>query len=322
MAKRNLITSKRFLKTDDEQAKQAQIDHLQRRLAAVNHDLRQPLQAMGLLCGVLSIRAKDEEIQKMIARLEEILGSAMNILDELLGIEQPESQTAYPEYHEASAPKADRQSESGAGIPVDTEKSSSPTIFIVDDDREVLDAMGDLLKSRNYSVELFESSEQFLAAYRPDRRGCLLVDALLPGMSGLELLKHLKNQNYRLPAAMITGSGDVALAVQAMKAGAADFIEKPVNYKELLAIIASVLQQTHNAPHLFGDRDAALARTATLSARERQVMNMVLEGNPNKNIAADLGISQRTVETHRANIMKKMGAKSLPALLRMTLAAA
>lgn len=180
--------------------------------------------------------------------------------------------------------------------------------------------MRDFLKSHGHAVELFESSEHFLASYRPVRDGCLLLDALLPGMSGLELLKKIKETDFQLPAIMMTGSGDVSLAVQAMKSGAVDFIEKPINHKELLSLISDVLKQPRGTHRSMGDRTAAKAKLAKLSVRERQIMDKVLDGHPNKNIAADLGISQRTVESHCANIMRKMEVRSLPALLRLTLA--
>jgi FixJ family two-component response regulator len=307
---------------DDGQVKRIHIEEMRRLFAAVNHSLRQPLQAMGLLHGVLTAKIKDEETLKVVARLEQTLDSVMDMLNALLSLDQPEASTVYPEYFQAPAANASLPDKTSAPPSIEAEKSLLPKIFIVDDDREVREGMGDLLKSQGYPVELFESCEQFLAAGPPDSKGCLLLDALLPGMSGLELLKQLKVNNSRMPAIMITGSGDVALAVQAMKAGAADFIEKPVNHRELGAIITNVLQQTKNSPRSLSGRDAAISRLSCLSAREREIMDMVFDGHPSKNIAADLGISQRTVEAHRANIMRKMGVKSLPALLRLTLAAA
>jgi two-component system CheB/CheR fusion protein len=141
-------------------------------------------------------------------------------------------------------------------------------------------------------------------------------------MSGLELLQHLSHANHRLPAIMITGNGDVPMAVQAMKAGALDFIEKPFNQSDLRASVERVLEQSRDSGKLLAWREAAANHIAALTPRQRQIMDLVLSGHPSKNIAADLGISQRTVETHRASIMKKTGAKSLPALARLALAAA
>jgi two-component system CheB/CheR fusion protein len=161
----------------------------------------------------------------------------------------------------------------------------------------------------------------FLEAYRPGREGCLLIDAYLPGMNGLELLQRLGDAGHRLPAIMITGNSDVPMAVRAMKAGASDFIEKPVGRSELLASVERALELSRDSSKLFAWREAAAHHVAGLTARERQIMELVLAGQPSKNIAADLRISQRTVENHRASIMKKTGSKSLPALARLALAA-
>jgi two-component system, chemotaxis family, CheB/CheR fusion protein len=197
-----------------------------------------------------------------------------------------------------------------------------PTIFIVDDDSALREALRDLLEANGRPVEIFDRSEAFLAAYHPGRRGCLLVDARLPGMSGLELLRRLNSEPHRLPAIMITGYGDVAMAVRAMKAGAADFIEKPIGYQELLASIDRALEQAADTAKASAWRETAASSLAGLTARQRQIMDLVLAGHPSKNIAADLGVSQRTVENHRAAVMKKTGSRSIPALIRLALAAA
>ena len=199
--------------------------------------------------------------------------------------------------------------------------AQAPTIFVVDDDSEVREAMRDLLQQEGRTVEIYSSSEAFLEAYRPGREECLLVDARMPGMGGLELLQRLKSERNRLPAIMITGQGDVPMAVEAMKAGAADFIEKPIGRDELFASIERALEHTRDSAKLSVRREAAATRLASLTARQRQIMELVLAGQPSKNIAADLGISQRTVENHRAAIMKKTGSHSLSALIRLALAA-
>ncbi|MGL4965533.1 MAG: response regulator transcription factor [Inquilinus sp.] len=204
----------------------------------------------------------------------------------------------------------------GAGDPGD------PVIFIVDDDSHVRDGIRGVLEEDGRIVEDYASCEAFLEAYHPGRAACLLVDAYLPGMSGLELLQWLRDAGHRLPAIMITGNSDVHMAVQAMKAGASDFIEKPVGRGELLAGVERALEQSRDANKLAAWREAAANHVAGLSARQRQIMELVLAGEPSKNIAADLGISQRTVENHRAAIMKKTGSRSLPALARLALAAA
>jgi two-component system CheB/CheR fusion protein len=141
-------------------------------------------------------------------------------------------------------------------------------------------------------------------------------------MSGLDLLQRLQNEGTRLPAIMITGQGDVPMAVEAMKAGAADFIAKPIRRGELFASIDRALEQTRGSDKLSVSREAAATSLAGLTARQHQIMGLVLAGHPSKNIAADLGISRRTVENHRAAVMKKTGSHSLSALIRLALAAA
>jgi len=146
------------------------------------------------------------------------------------------------------------------------------------------------------------------------------VDAAMPGMDGFELLRRLDEDGHRLPAIMVTGHGDVAMAVRAMKGGALDFIEKPVSAPDLLAGVGRALDQSHDAGTRAAWHAAAAGSIAALTRRQRDVMAMVLAGHPSKNIAADLGISQRTVENHRAAIMHKTGTKSLPELARLALA--
>jgi two-component system CheB/CheR fusion protein len=201
-------------------------------------------------------------------------------------------------------------------------ESRLPAIFVVDDDQTVREALRDLLVAHGRTVETYESGEAFLAAYRSGQEGCLLVDAQLPGMSGLELLELIKGDRHHLPAIMITGHGDVPMAVQAMKAGAADFVEKPIGYRELLASVERALEQAGDTAKASAWKETAQNSIAGLTDRQRQVMELVLAGHPSKNIAADLGVSQRTVENHRAAVMKKTGSRSIPALIRLVLAAA
>lgn len=195
-------------------------------------------------------------------------------------------------------------------------------IFVVDDDQNLREALCSVLEESGWAVEDFGDCESFLAAYRPGREACLLIDATLPGMSGLELLHRLREAGHGLPAIMITGDSDVPMAVQAMKAGAMDFIEKPIGLSDLLTSIERALEQSRDSGKLFAWRESAANHVADLTPRQRQIMDLVLAGHPSKNIAADLGISQRTVENHRAEIMKRTGSKSLPALARIALAAA
>ncbi len=212
-----------------------------------------------------------------------------------------------------------------APVPVPVPRAAEagpPVIFVVDDDDQVRAALREVLEEAGRRVEDYATSEAFLAAYRPGREACLLIDAYLPGMSGLELLQHLREAGHYLPAIMITGKSDVSMAVQAMKAGASDFIEKPITRDELLAGIERALDQSRDSSKLSAQREIAAQHVAGLTARQRQIMELVLAGHPSKNIAADLRISQRTVENHRASIMKKTGVRSLPALARLALVAA
>ena len=217
------------------------------------------------------------------------------------------------------------QSAAHPHAPHPAEAASSPeppVIFVVDDDSHIREGIRAVLEEDGRTVEDYPTCEAFLEAYRPGREACLLIDAYLPGMNGLELLQRLHDAGHRLPAIMITGNGDVSMAVQAMKAGASDFIEKPIGRSELLASVERALEQSRDSSKLFAWRETAANHIAGLTPRQRQIMELVLAGHPSKNIAADLGISQRTVENHRASIMKKTGSKSLPALARLALAAA
>jgi two-component system CheB/CheR fusion protein len=227
----------------------------------------------------------------------------MQAIQRLLSISQP-----------ASYPPATRRSEA-------VQAAASPMIFVVDDDSHVREGIRALLEADGRTVEDFATCEAFLEAYHPDREGCLLVDAYLPGMSGHALLRHLHDRGYRLPAIMITGNSDVPMAVAAMRGGASDFIEKPVGRDELRASVERAMEQSRDTTKLSAWRRDASERIGKLTSRQREIMDMVLAGHPSKNIAADLRISQRTVENHRASIMKKMGVRSLPALARLALAA-
>jgi two-component system CheB/CheR fusion protein len=199
--------------------------------------------------------------------------------------------------------------------------AAPPVIFVVDDDSHVREGIRSVLEEDGRTVEDYASCEAFLEAYRPGREACLLIDAYLPGMKGLELLQRLKDEASRLPAIMITGNSDVPMAVRAMKAGASDFVEKPISRDELLASIERALAESRDSSKVSAWREDAANRVDSLTPRQRQIMELVLAGHPSKNIAADLGISQRTVENHRAAIMQKSGSKSLPALARLALAA-
>ncbi len=209
-----------------------------------------------------------------------------------------------------------------SGIPLAPPASFSTSVtYVVDDDPEIRSTICEVLDGDGRKVRDFESCESFLAAYRRGGEGCLLVDAHLPGMSGLGLLTELRARGDHLPVIFITGDGDIGLAVEAMRAGACEFIEKPVGRAELLASITRAITQSHDSRIIDDLHEGAAALVSELTSRQREVMNMVLAGHPSKNIAADLGISQRTVENHRAAIMHRMGVKSLPELARLVVQA-
>lgn len=202
------------------------------------------------------------------------------------------------------------------------EKAPTPTIFVVDDDASIRRSIREVLEQDGRIVADFADAEAFLAAYRPGTEACLLLDAYLPGIGGIGLLEGLRAAHDPLPTIVFTGKSDVTIAVKAMRAGASDFIEKPVGRDALLASIARALRQSHAIELVHEEREAAARHLAGLTERQHEVLDMVLAGHPSKNIAADLGISQRTVENHRAAIMRKTGAKSLPELARLAVAAA
>lgn len=197
--------------------------------------------------------------------------------------------------------------------------TTDATVFVVDDDQAMRTSLQWLIESTGLSVQTYESADVFLASHYPGRAGCLLLDVRMPGMSGLELQGYLTRQGYRLPVILITGHGDVAMAVKAMKAGAVDFIEKPFHDEDLLRSIRNALEfdQKHRASR-SAKADIAM-RLAELTPREHEVMAMVTEGKSNREIAAALGVSSKTVEAHRARVMEKMRAESLAELVRMAL---
>lgn len=195
------------------------------------------------------------------------------------------------------------------------------TVFVVDDDQAMRNSLKWLIESVGMQVETFDSAQAFLDAYYPARGGCLLVDVRMPGMSGLELQAYLTRREIGIPVIIITGHGDVSMAVKAMKVGAVDFIEKPFDDEELLNSIRNALQHDQKQRALRAQRDDIAARVAELTPREHEVMTMVTDGKSNKEIAAALGVSAKTVEVHRARMMDKMRADSLAELVRMALLA-
>ncbi|HSC05329.1 MAG TPA: response regulator transcription factor [Steroidobacteraceae bacterium] len=200
-------------------------------------------------------------------------------------------------------------------------KNEIATVFIVDDDEAVRGSLKLLFKTLGLPVQAYASAQDFLAGFDPGRSGCLVLDIRMPGMSGLELQEELNSRGAMLPIIFITGHGDVPMAVEAMQRGAMDFLQKPFRDQDLVDRINKALEKDRAGRELLGNRERIRARISGLTPREREVMALVAHGKANKVIAADLELSQRTVEIHRAHIMEKMGANSLAHLVRMVIEA-
>jgi FixJ family two-component response regulator len=193
----------------------------------------------------------------------------------------------------------------------------NPTVFVVDDDLSMRDALSSLIRSVGLGVETFASAQEFLRFQRPDVPACLVLDVRMPGLSGLELQRELSRSGREIPVIFITGHGDIPMTVRAMKAGAVDFLAKPFRDQDLLDAIAHSLEQDEVARQERAELARIQARYDTLTAREREVVALIVRGLRNKQAAAELGITEITVKVHRHNIMEKMGARSLPALVGM-----
>jgi two-component system response regulator FixJ len=194
-------------------------------------------------------------------------------------------------------------------------------IYIVDDDPAVRDAIRCLVESVGFKAETFSSAAEFLNAYRPDMVGCVILDVRMAGMSGLALQEELVRRGSQLPIIIITGHGDIPMAVQAVKRGALDFLEKPFRNQTLLDRINEALKLDAARKEQEAQRVLIESRLAMLTASEREVLEFLIEGKTSKEIARKLDLSPRTVETHRAHIMEKIGANSVPELVRLILTA-
>jgi FixJ family two-component response regulator len=199
------------------------------------------------------------------------------------------------------------------------EAAQQPVVFVVDDDPALLRLIRKLLEATGRRVETFTSATEFLEACRSHQAGCLVLDVRMPGMSGLVLQERLARDEISLPILIVTGYGDVPVAVQAMRQGAFDFIEKPFSGQILIDRIEAALVEDQRRRQTRTTLEEVRRRRATLTPRERQVMDLVVDGKPNKIVGADLHLSPKTVEVHRANVMKKMEAGSLAELVRMAL---
>ena len=194
---------------------------------------------------------------------------------------------------------------------------ANATVFVVDDDAATRDSLNDLIRSVGLRVELYASAQDFLRSERPDVPGCLVLDVRMPGLSGLDLQRRLTEAGVSMPIIFISGHGDVPMTVRALKAGALEFLTKPFRDQDLLDAIQQALDRDCQARDERAATEAVHRRFASLTPREREVMAKVVAGLLNKEIAAELRTSETTVKTHRRQVMEKMGANSLPELVRM-----
>jgi FixJ family two-component response regulator len=192
-----------------------------------------------------------------------------------------------------------------------------PTVLIVDDDAQVRESLRNLIRSVGLQVELFASAQEFVQSQPPDSPSCLVLDVRMPGLSGLDLQKQASEAGLEIPIIFITAHGDIPMTVRAMKAGAVEFLTKPFRDQDLLDAIQQALQWSRKAREQLAATEALRRRFATLTPREREVMERVVAGLLNKQIGAELGTSETTVKIHRHQVMEKMGAHSLPDLVRM-----
>jgi two-component system response regulator FixJ len=195
----------------------------------------------------------------------------------------------------------------------------NPVIMVVDDDSGVRNAMRSLLKSVGLESALFASAQDFLAAYQPAQPGVLVLDIRMPGMSGLELQQQLNLRGAVIPVIFMTGHGDIPMAVEAMQHGAFDFLQKPFRDQDLLDRIQRAIAKDIEQRQSLGEHERIKTHLESLTAREREVLDLMIQGKQNKVIAQDLGVSPRTVEIHRARVMEKMDAQSVAQLVRMML---
>ena len=194
------------------------------------------------------------------------------------------------------------------------------TVFLIDDDPGVRDSLALLLSLKGLSTQLFASAESFLETYQPDQAGCVLTDLRMPGMTGLELQAALRERRLDLPVVVLTAHGDVATARAALKNGAFDFLEKPIDDATLLDVLHNALRVDRERRAAATARSSSDRRMERLTEREREILSLLAAGHQNRDIATQLGISPRTVEVHKARIMEKLACRSLADLIRMNLA--
>jgi FixJ family two-component response regulator len=308
----SLAEELRAAKAEAEQANRLRA----RILAAANHTLRQPLQTICLVQGMLANSVSDPSARRLIERLDQGVSAMSEMLDKLIQMDregpEPDTDEGSADGHEAPVPAL---AHDAVPLPV----NSGPCVFIVDDDPHIRETMREMVERHGFAAAVFADGLDFLEALSPGQAGCLIADAKMPGAGGLQIIERLKAMGSELPVVVITAYGDVAMAVRAMKAGAQDFLQKPVRQDELLGCIRRAFDAPGDEPVGPEQKDAE-TKMQGLTARQRQILDLVLAGAPTKTIAADLNLSQRTVDNHRAAIMRKLGAKSLPSLIRIALA--
>ena len=194
-----------------------------------------------------------------------------------------------------------------------------PVVYIVDDDDAVRDSIQTLLTSVGIKSQVFSNADEFLSGHDPDNPGCLILDVRMPGMSGLELQKKLLDMKVKIPTIVISGHGDIRTAVESLQGGAIDFLEKPLREQKLLELVAKGFEKDQRFRSANVECKSIEIRMALLSPREREILDVVVAGKSNKVIADELGISHKTVESHRTNIMRKMDAQSIADLVRMAM---
>jgi len=201
----------------------------------------------------------------------------------------------------------------------DMHSGSLPTAYVVDDDESIRTLWRWLMESNGIAVKTFATAVEFIESYRSGAAGCLVLDLKLPGMSGLELQEYLHSRGIEIPIVFVTGHGDVPAAVSALKGGAVDFIQKPFSHRDVLSVIEKAFEHDAKIREKRTRRSLFAGRLATLTEREREVLQRVIEGRPNKIIASELDISMKTVEFHRAKVMEKMGATSVAELVQFAM---
>ena len=202
---------------------------------------------------------------------------------------------------------------------MDETSPDQPTAYVVDDDESIRTLWRWLMESNGIAVKTFATAAEFIESFRNGGAGCLVLDLKLPGMSGLELQEYLNGRDIEIPIVFVTGHGDVPAAVSALKGGAVDFIQKPFSHREVLAIIANAFQRDAELRDKRARRSRIAGRLATLTEREREVLQRIIEGKPNKIIASELDISVKTVEFHRAKVMEKAGVDSVAELVQVAM---